>query len=94
MNWRTASLIIVPLIIQIIVSLILGHFSSSATTGGIVIGFTHAVPTSGWDIITNGFAFFGDALTFNVAGYALISAFFWVLTVIQFIGVILAVRGI
>jgi hypothetical protein len=93
MSFRTAALIIIPLLIQIIVATIMGHFAAH-TTGGIVVGFTHAVPTSGWDVITNGFGFFGAALTFNVVGYALISIFFWVLTVIQFIGVILAVRGV
>jgi hypothetical protein len=93
MNFRSGSLIIIPLAIQIIVSLILAHFAIIGT-GGITIGFSNAVPTSGWDIITNGFAFFGGALTFNIVGYAVISVFFWFLTICQFIGIILVVRGI
>lgn len=91
MNFRAGGLIIIPLVIQIVVSLFCGHFNIG-TSGGITNLAT--VPSSGWDIITSGIGWFGSALTFQLTGGLLIlSIFLWLLVVCEVLGIIMIVRG-
>jgi hypothetical protein len=89
MNGRAATLILVPLTIQVIVSLICGHFAAATITGGIAVGAVH--PTGALAVINDAMAFFLMSLTFQLVNMAIVSIFFWILSLCQLLGIALAI---
>ena len=88
MNGRASSLILVPLTIQIAVSLIMGHFNAGTISGGIPL--MYPPPTNIVAILADGYSYFATAMTFGL-NMPIVSVFFWILTICEGLGIFLAI---
>jgi hypothetical protein len=93
MGEHKESILVWCLGIQIFVSTVLGGlFGSGATSGGIAL--QTSLPSSTWNLLTDGIGFWWNSLTFQVPGGGYVaSVFFWFLTVVELLMLFLIVRG-
>jgi hypothetical protein len=93
MGQHKESILIWCLAVQLFTSLVLGGLAAAGVvTGGIAL--QAQLPPSAWSAITDGITFWWSCLTFQVSGGGYIAGvFFWFLTIVEGLMLLLIIRG-
>ena len=92
MGQHKESILIWCLAVQLFTSLVLGGLATAGVvSGGIALQTT--IPSSAWSAVTDGIIWW-SCLTFQISGGGYIaSVFFWFLTIVEALMLLLIIRG-
>ena len=93
MNWnvKATGLIVIPFIFQLVFAGFMSYYHVGVT-GGIANGT--ALPQGDWNLITSSISWIGSALSFQLqTNSPILGGIVWVTVVLEFVGVILAIKG-
>ena len=93
MGQHKESILIWCLVVQLFTSLVLGGLAAGGVVSG-GIALQAAVPSSAWSAVADGITFWWSCITFHISGGGYIaSVFFWFLTIVEALMLLLIIRG-